>query len=146
MPPASNYFLRWRILARIRRFLRPIFRLPFPVFLVPTDAVLPRFHDLEVFGPPSPPVSSLKNPASLSGYQKNTGSGNYKCRHPWNCLSCARPETQCAQSGKLSAGTKNYAYRAIATRFPAVGRSESVSAARWDRRACGQNSGSRRFE
>ena len=30
------YFLRWRILDRIRRFLRPIFRRPFPVLFVPT--------------------------------------------------------------------------------------------------------------
>jgi len=29
------YFLRWRILARIRRFLRPTFRRPLPVFFVP---------------------------------------------------------------------------------------------------------------
>lgn len=28
-------YLRWRILARIRRFLRPIFRRPLPVFFVP---------------------------------------------------------------------------------------------------------------
>lgn len=32
----GDYFLRWRILARIRRFLRPTFLLPFPVFFVPT--------------------------------------------------------------------------------------------------------------
>ena len=31
------YFLRWRILDRIRRFLRPIFRRPLPVFLDPTQ-------------------------------------------------------------------------------------------------------------
>ena len=34
-----DYFLRWRILARMRRFLRPIFLRPFPVFLVPTQAL-----------------------------------------------------------------------------------------------------------
>lgn len=28
--------MRWRIFARIRRFLRPTFRRPFPVFFVPT--------------------------------------------------------------------------------------------------------------
>ena len=33
----SGYFLRWRILARIRRFLRPIFLRPLPVRLVPTN-------------------------------------------------------------------------------------------------------------
>lgn len=33
-PP--NYLLRWRILARMRRFLRPSLRRPLPVFLVPT--------------------------------------------------------------------------------------------------------------
>jgi hypothetical protein len=33
-PPV--HFFRWRILARIRRFLRPSFRRPFPVFFVPT--------------------------------------------------------------------------------------------------------------
>lgn len=32
-----RYFLRWRILARMRRFLRPILRRPLPVFFVPTD-------------------------------------------------------------------------------------------------------------
>jgi len=32
---ALAYFLRWRILARIRRFLRPTFRRPLPVFFVP---------------------------------------------------------------------------------------------------------------
>jgi hypothetical protein len=32
----SGYRLRWRILARMRRFLRPILRRPLPVFLVPT--------------------------------------------------------------------------------------------------------------
>jgi hypothetical protein len=32
------YFLRWRILARMRRFFRPILRLPLPVFLVPTQS------------------------------------------------------------------------------------------------------------
>ncbi len=31
-----GYRLRWRILARMRRFLRPILRRPLPVFLVPT--------------------------------------------------------------------------------------------------------------
>ena len=31
-----NYRLRCRILDRIRRFLRPILRRPFPVFFVPT--------------------------------------------------------------------------------------------------------------
>jgi len=31
-----DYFLRCRILARIRRFLRPNLRRPLPVFLVPT--------------------------------------------------------------------------------------------------------------
>jgi hypothetical protein len=30
------YFLRWRIFERMRRFLRPSFRRPLPVFLVPT--------------------------------------------------------------------------------------------------------------
>ena len=35
---AKNYFLRWRILARIFRFLRPTFRRPLPVFFVPTDS------------------------------------------------------------------------------------------------------------
>lgn len=32
----GDYFLRCRILERIRRFLRPILRRPFPVFFVPT--------------------------------------------------------------------------------------------------------------
>lgn len=32
-----NYFLRWRIRARMRRFLRPILRRPFPVFFTPTS-------------------------------------------------------------------------------------------------------------
>ena len=32
---AEDYFLRWRIFARMRRFLRPSFRRPFPDFLVP---------------------------------------------------------------------------------------------------------------
>lgn len=32
----SGYRLRWRILARMRRFLRPTLRRPLPVFLVPT--------------------------------------------------------------------------------------------------------------
>jgi hypothetical protein len=36
-PTGRNYFLRWRIRARIRRFLRPIFRRPRPVFLTPTS-------------------------------------------------------------------------------------------------------------
>lgn len=31
-----NYFLRWRILALMRRFFLPTFRRPFPVLLVPT--------------------------------------------------------------------------------------------------------------
>jgi hypothetical protein len=31
----KDYFLRWRILARMRRFLRPSFRRPFPDFLTP---------------------------------------------------------------------------------------------------------------
>jgi hypothetical protein len=35
----EDYFLRWRIFARMRRFLRPCFRRPFPDFLVPkTDS------------------------------------------------------------------------------------------------------------
>ena len=33
---ADGYFLRCRIFARIRRFLRPILRRPLPVFFVPT--------------------------------------------------------------------------------------------------------------
>jgi len=32
----SGYRLRWRILARMRRFLRPTLRRPLPVFFVPT--------------------------------------------------------------------------------------------------------------
>jgi hypothetical protein len=35
MRPGKDYFLRWRILARMRRFLRPSFRRPFPDFLTP---------------------------------------------------------------------------------------------------------------
>jgi hypothetical protein len=35
--PSRAYFLRWRIRARMRRFLRPILRRPFPVFFVPTS-------------------------------------------------------------------------------------------------------------
>jgi hypothetical protein len=34
---AEDHFLRWRILARMRRFLRPSFRRPLPDFLVPKD-------------------------------------------------------------------------------------------------------------
>ncbi len=30
-----DYFLRWRIFARMRRFLRPSFRRPLPDFFVP---------------------------------------------------------------------------------------------------------------
>jgi len=37
----ADYFLRWRILERMRRFLRPSFRRPLPVFFVPTrDSVV----------------------------------------------------------------------------------------------------------
>ncbi len=36
----KDYFLRWRILARIRRFLRPTLRLPLPLFLTPTKFIL----------------------------------------------------------------------------------------------------------
>ena len=32
----GGYRLRWRILARMRRFFRPTLRRPFPVFFVPT--------------------------------------------------------------------------------------------------------------
>jgi hypothetical protein len=35
MRPGKDYFLRWRILARMRRFLRPSFRRPLPDFLTP---------------------------------------------------------------------------------------------------------------
>jgi hypothetical protein len=35
MRPVKDYFLRWRILARMRRFLRPSFRRPFPDFFTP---------------------------------------------------------------------------------------------------------------
>jgi hypothetical protein len=31
----EDYFLRWRIFARMRRFLRPCFRRPFPDLFVP---------------------------------------------------------------------------------------------------------------
>jgi hypothetical protein len=31
----KDYFLRWRIFARMRRFLRPSFRRPFPDLFVP---------------------------------------------------------------------------------------------------------------
>jgi hypothetical protein len=34
---ATDYYFRCRILARLRRFLRPILRRPFPVLLVPTE-------------------------------------------------------------------------------------------------------------
>ena len=34
-PAGPDYFLRWRILARFRRFLRPILRRPLPDFFVP---------------------------------------------------------------------------------------------------------------
>ena len=40
------YFLRWRILARIRRFLRPILRRPLPDFFVPKSK-LPRMTCVE---------------------------------------------------------------------------------------------------
>ena len=33
--PSKDYFLRWRIFARMRRFLRPCFRRPFPDLFVP---------------------------------------------------------------------------------------------------------------
>ena len=33
--PVRDYFLRWRIFARMRRFLRPSFRRPLPDFFVP---------------------------------------------------------------------------------------------------------------
>lgn len=33
----GDYRLRCRTLARMRRFFRPTFRRPFPVFLVPTN-------------------------------------------------------------------------------------------------------------
>ena len=36
----GGYFLRWRIRARIRRFFRPIFRRPRPVFFTPTEPPL----------------------------------------------------------------------------------------------------------
>ena len=36
----ADYFLRWRILARIRRFLRPTLRRPLPVFLEPNGQIL----------------------------------------------------------------------------------------------------------
>ncbi len=39
MDPEPGYFLRWRIFARIRRFLRPILRRPLPVFFVPTPGL-----------------------------------------------------------------------------------------------------------
>jgi|GEM_PF-3599413 hypothetical protein len=42
---AIDYFLRCRILARIRRFLRPNLRRPLPVFLVPTR-MNPCFDDV----------------------------------------------------------------------------------------------------
>ena len=32
---SKDYFLRWRIFARMRRFLRPCFRRPFPDLFVP---------------------------------------------------------------------------------------------------------------
>ncbi len=35
MPAPQNHFFLWRIRARIRRFLRPSFRRPRPVFFVP---------------------------------------------------------------------------------------------------------------
>jgi hypothetical protein len=44
------YFLRWRIRDRMRRFLRPIFRRPFPVFLTPT-VELPELYRID---PPQP--------------------------------------------------------------------------------------------
>ena len=53
------YFLRWRILARIRRFLRPIFRRPFPVFFVP-NAYSSKWLALS-----SPERAQLPNQASL---------------------------------------------------------------------------------
>ena len=37
---ARDYFLRWRILDRMRRFLRPSFRRPLPDFLVPKSVSL----------------------------------------------------------------------------------------------------------
>jgi hypothetical protein len=37
MTSSGAYFLRWRILARMRRFLRPSLRRPLPVFLVPKE-------------------------------------------------------------------------------------------------------------
>lgn len=37
---SSDYFLRWRILARMRLFLRPTLRRPLPVFFTPTYKLL----------------------------------------------------------------------------------------------------------
>src|SRR6478672_11237067 len=42
---SKDYFLRWRILARMRRFLRPCFRRPFPDFLVPKASSVCNFCD-----------------------------------------------------------------------------------------------------
>ncbi len=41
----KDYFLRWRIFARMRRFLRPCFRRPFPDFLVPKASSVCIFCD-----------------------------------------------------------------------------------------------------
>ena len=40
--PDVTAYLRWRILARMRRFLRPIFRRPLPVLFVPILIIAPQ--------------------------------------------------------------------------------------------------------
>lgn len=49
-----HYFLRWRILARMRRFFRPSFRLPLPLFFTPTKWFLNQnFFEAELKTMPS---------------------------------------------------------------------------------------------
>jgi len=64
------YFLRCRILARIRRFLRPIFRRPLPDFFVPTRpsgglCVCRMLVDEWTGSSPSSPADSAPETSSL---------------------------------------------------------------------------------
>jgi hypothetical protein len=60
----ENYFLRWRIFERIRRFFRPNFRRPLPVFFVPTH------YSVSEFNQPMKIDNTLAPPGKKSGQDK----------------------------------------------------------------------------
>ena len=98
---AIAYFLRCRIRARIRRFLRPIFLRPRPVFLTPTD---PPLNNLSQNIPSNYVSPSHSGSSSLTVPRTIDKSNRYRTSVPIP-RSLTIPTAQRGRFGHRSCGT-----------------------------------------